>query len=170
MNRIIASLLLLIPLSVSARTGIYLIPEVETDKTGIILSDIAGIDGDQIVSTGAVPIPQSMYKDMIIDRKELNDYLTEVLKVNYTVFGNGVKLTFKKASSDIIKEEEEEKVVLVKKGENVELLVRNRGISIEVRGRAMQSGTVDDEIDVRLKNGKVFRGKPFAAGKVAVCL
>ena len=170
MNRIFAILLLLVPVSVSARTGIYLIPEVETDKTGIVLSDIAGIDGEQLVSTGAIAIPQSMYKDMIIDRKELNDYLAEVLKVNYTVFGNGVKLTFKKAVNDVIKEVKEEKTVLVKKGENVELLVRNRGISIEIRGRAMQSGTEEDEIDVRLKNGKVFRGKPFAAGKVAVRL
>lgn len=170
MYRIGALLLLLIPLSVSARINIYLIPEVETDKKEIVLSDIAGIDGDEITAAGKISIPHNMYKDMLIDRSELNGYLASELKGNYAIFGNGVRLNFKKDEIATAQETKEEKPVLIKKGDNVDLVIRNKGISIELRGRAMQGGTEDDEIDVRLKNGKIFKGRPFESGKVAVNL
>lgn len=170
MYRLFIILILLLPLSASARIGIYLIPEVETDKKSLTLSDIAGIDGGQVLKSGSIIIPQSMYKDLIIDRKELNDYLAAELNETFAIFGNGVKLHFKEAENVFCAEVKEEKPVLIKKGETVELLIRNKGISIEMTGRAMQSGTVDDEVNVRLKNGRTFRGKPLGAGKVAVSL
>ncbi len=165
-----AILILLIPMSVSARVNIYLIPEIETDKKEIVLSDIAGIDGEEITAAGKISIPHTLYKDMLIDRRELNEYLASELKGSYAIFGNGVRVSFKKNESESAQEIQEEKPVLIKKGENVDLVIKNKGISIELRGRAMQGGTEDDEIDVRLKNGKIFKGKPFASGKVAVNL
>jgi len=170
MYRALLTLFLLIPLSVSARISIYLIPEVELDNKEVILSDIAGIEGDQVKKIGENPIPQLLYKDGIIDRQELNNYLTSVAGQSCTIFGNGVKIRFKETEQPFIAAVKEEKSVVIRKGELVDLVVRNKGIVIEMSGKSLQDGTEDDEISVRLKNGKVLKGKPLGAGKVAVCL
>ena len=60
--------------------------------------------------------------------------------------------------------------MVVKKGDYVKLVVRSKGITIEMTGKSLDNGSADDEISVRLKNGKVLRGKPVSEGRVAVLL
>lgn len=170
MRKLVLIIILLLPLSALARLNVYLIPEVETDKKSLTLSDIAGIEGRPVLKAGSIVIPETMYKDLFVDRKELNDYLAREISGSFAIYGNGVKLHFKEAEKSLIAEEMEEKPVVVKKGDAVELLIRNKGISIVMTGKAMQNGTVDDEINVRLKNGRTLKGKPLCAGKVAVFL
>jgi len=170
MNRILCVFFLLVPLSVSARVNIYLIPEVETDKKNLILSDIASIDDDRITQAGKIIIPQLLYKDCLIDRKELNEHLASIINQSFTIFGNGVKISFKEEENSSLIDTKEEKPVIIKKGDLVELVVRNKKISIEMSGKSLDNGTEDDEISVRLKNGKILKGKPMGSGKVAVIL
>ncbi len=171
MFRFFLSLILMLPLSASARVCIYLIPEVEAYNRSLTLSDIASIEGDPAGQAGVLKIPQSLYKDFIVDRSELNDYLSMSLNQTFTIFGNGAKLSFKSNIPDespvVIKDD---KPFIVKKGENVDLVIRKKGISIEMSGKSLQNGTEDDEISVRLKNGKILKGKPLGAGRVAVHL
>jgi len=161
---------LLFPLSASARINIYLIPEVETDKKNITLSDIAGIDGDQNKYAEMIEIPRFLYKDFIIDRKELNDYLSSCLNQSFAIFGNGAKIRFAVNDEPAPPVTKEVKPVLIKKGESVELLIRNKCISIVLKGRSLQSGDIDDEISVRINNGRVLKGRPLSAGKVEISL
>lgn len=170
MIRILFIFFLLVPLSVFARVNIYLIPEVETDKKNLTLSDIASIDDDRIMQAGKIIIPQLLYKDCLIDRKELNEHLATISNQSFTIFGNGVKIRFKETEKPLLIETKEEKPVIVKKGEIVELVIRNKKISIEMSGKSLDNGTEEDEISVRLKNGKVLKGKPLGSGKVAVIL
>jgi hypothetical protein len=161
---------MLIPLMASARVSIYLIPEVVIENKTIIISDVAIIEGDHDKKIGDMFIPQLLYKDCIIDRQELNIFLASASGQAYTIFGNGVKVRFKEIEQQYFSAMKEEKSVIIKKGELVELVVRKKGIVIEMSGRSLQNGTEDDEISVRLNNGKVLKGKPLGAGKVAVCL
>lgn len=170
MRRLLFIFFLFFPLAVVARVTIYIIPEVEIVKKNLTLSDIARIDGDPVCKTGSIIIPQTMYSDFVIDRKELNDFLASELSEVFSVYGNGVKVTFKEEDKYLFTASKEETKFLVKKGETVELIVRNKGISIELTGKSMQNGTKDDEINIRLKNGKILKGKPLEAGKVAVYL
>lgn len=170
MFRVFLLLLLLLPLSASARVNIYLFPEVETDKNNLTLSDIAGIEGDQAEQISAISIPKVLYKDFIVDRKELNDFLAVSLNQAFAIFGNGARLTFKKNETTVSEVIKEEKPVIVKKGEYVDLVIKNKGISIEMTGKSLQNGTVDDEINIRLRNGRILKGKPFSTGRVVVNL
>lgn len=170
MFRVFLLLLLLLPLSVSARVNIYLFPEVETDKNNLVLSDIAGIEGDQTEQVSAITIPKLLYKDFIVDRKELNDFLAVSLNQAFAIFGNGARLTFKKKETPVPEVLKEEKPVIVKKGDYVDLIIKKKGISIEMTGKSLQNGTADDEISIRLRNGKILKGKPFSAGRVVVVL
>ncbi|GEM_PF-776117 len=170
MHKVFLLLMLLLPLSASARVSIYLIPEVETYNRSLTLADIAGLEGDLDEQAGLLAIPPSLYKDLIVDRSELNDYLSMSLNRTFTIFGNGVKLSFKSNIPDESLVIKDEKPVIVKKGENVDLVIRKKGISIEMSGKSLQNGTEDDEISVRLKNGKILKGKPLGAGRVAVHL
>ena len=170
MRRLLFIFFLFFPLAVVARVTIYIIPEVEIVKKNLTLSDIARIDGDPVCKTGSIIIPQAMYRDFVIDRKELNDFLASELSEVFSVYGNGVKVTFKEEDKYLFTASKEVTRFLVKKGETVELIVRNKGISIELTGKSMQNGAKDDEINIRLKNGKILKGKPLEAGKVAVYL
>ncbi|HOP63076.1 MAG TPA: flagella basal body P-ring formation protein FlgA [Spirochaetota bacterium] len=170
MIKLLSILILLIPLSASARVRIYLIPEIECGKQIIVLSDIAKIEGDYVLKAGSLVIPAKLYKDSIVDRRELNNYLSENLTGSYSIFGSGVKLSFRKTEDVIVCEEEPEKTDLVKKGQMVELMIKKGNISIEMSGKALSNGTEDDEIDIRLKNGRVLRGRPCGEGRVIVIL
>jgi len=169
MLRVFLLLILIFPVTLSARVSIYLIPEVQTYNSSLTLSDIAGIEGEHAEQAGSLAIPQSLYKDFIVDRRELNDFLALSLMQSFAVFGNGVKITFNNKPDDSLSIKTE-KPVLVKKGDYVKLVVRSKGITIEMTGKSLDNGTADDEISVRLKNGKVLKGKPVCEGRVAVLL
>jgi len=170
MSRLLTILFLIIPLSVSARVRIYLIPEVERGEQEVCLADIAKIEGDSVLKAGLLVIPAKLYKDSIVDRSELNKYLSSNLSGSYTIFGSGVKLFLRKPEDVQPREELSVKTDLIKKGQKVELLIKKGSIRIEMSGKALNNGTEDDIIDIRLKNGTMLRGKPCGEGKVTVYL
>ncbi len=170
MYRLFLILFLLLPLSAMARAKIYLIPEVELSKGEVMLSDIARIEDGSTAKTTSLLIPDSLYNDLIIDHKELNNYLARKIQGSFTIFGSGVKLNFKEPEvvpQIIVKEE---KMPVIKKGEIVKLIIRKGKISIEMAGKALKDCSENEEINIRLNNGKVFRGKAFGEKLVTVSL
>lgn len=50
------------------------------------------------------------------------------------------------------------------------LLIRKNGIIIEMKGRALNNGAENDEIDIRLSTGKIMKGRITSDKKADVTL
>lgn len=136
-------------------TRIYLMSEAETSKENLVISDVCKIEGDNIDLISNLIISPELYRDSIVDNKELYDFLSLTISDKLYIFGSGVKIK----KNLIIKESELTKKVLVEKGDTIELTISKNGITIEMRGKALTSGCEKEEIDFRLSTGKVVRGR-----------
>ncbi len=147
-------------------TRIYLMSEAEINKEDLIVSDICKMEGDNINLISNLVISPELYKDSIVDNRELYDFLSLSLDKKLFIFGSGVKI-----KKNIVKKEiESEKTILVEKGMSVELSIKKNGITIEMKGRALNRGCEKDEIDFRLSTGKVVKGKIISERKADVIL
>jgi hypothetical protein len=147
--------LLFLQLNVSGYTRIYLISEVQIDREDLILSDICKMEGADINLLSNIVISPELYKDNIVDNKELLDFLSVNIDKKIYVFGSGVKV--KKIEAK--KENEIVKPVLVRKNDQVHLSIKNNSIIIEMKGKALNSGSEMDVIDFKLSTGKVVKGR-----------
>ena len=168
MNRLAAIfLMVLIPLSALGEVRIYLLPEVELSGNEVRLGDIAKIEGAEPGKIRELMLPESIYRDTLVDRKEINDFLSGRIPESFFIFGNGVKTHFLLPEKTVI---EDEKILLVKKGQSVNLTVRKGPIIIEISGKALGDGYENDDVEIRIKNGRIIKGRALSEGKVAATL
>jgi len=153
-----------VPMAAMGQIKIYLLPEVTLSKNVVTLGDIAKIDGLEPSKSSELILLKDMYKDSMVDRQEINDFLSEKLSENYSVFGNGVKIEFNLPEKKII---EPDKVLLIKKGQSVDLVVRKGPIVIELTGKALKNGYENEDVEIRVKNGRVVKGKAVREGRVS---
>lgn len=147
-------------------TRIYLLSEVEINKENLLLSDICKMEGDNSDLISKIVILPELYRDNIVDNKELYDLVSLSINQGLYIFGSGVKIK-KSITRD---ENDSEKVVLVEKGDTVELLIRKNGITIEMKGKALNKGCETEEIDFRLSTGKIVKGKITSVKKADIIL
>ncbi len=146
--------LLFLQMDLLSYTRIYLMSEAETDKENLTLSDICKMDGDDINLISNIIISPELYRDNIVDSKELLELLSVKTEIKVQIFGSGV--TVKKI---IKKEIEIVKPVIIHKNDLVRLLIKNNSITIEIKGKALNSGSEMDEIEFKLSTGKVIKGR-----------
>jgi len=147
-------------------TRIYLISEAEINKENIIVSDICKMEGDSINLISGLVISPELYKDSIIDNKELYNFLSSRIETNLFIFGTGVKVKKNPVNNSV----SIEKSILVEKGDLVELAIIGNGITIEMKGKALNKGCEKDEINFRLTTGKVIKGKITSVKKADIIL
>ena len=147
-------------------TRIYLISEAEINKENLILSDICKMEGDSVDLISGLVISPELYKDSIVDNKELHDFLSSRIDKNLFIFGSGVKIKKISINNEVVSE----KSVLVEKGDMVELAISRNGITIEMKGKALNKGSEKDEINFRLSTGKVVKGKIISVKKADIVL
>ncbi len=150
-------------------TRIYLVSEAETNKENLILSDICKMEGDDAGRISGIILSPELYKDSIIDNKELYDFLSTRSDKKLFIFGTGVKIK-KITVRPVAIEGETERSVLVERGDMVELAISRNGITIEMKGRALSRGFEKDEINFRLSTGKVVKGKVISVKKADIVL
>lgn len=158
--------LLFLQLNLSGYTRIYLISEVQTDKENIILSDICKMDGDDINLLSNIIISPELYKDSIVDNKELLNFLNSSTDKKISIFGSGVKVK----KIEVKKELEVVKPLLIRKNDQVNLSIRNNSIVIEMKGKALSSGSEMDEVDFKLSTGKVVKGRIISEKRAEIIL
>ncbi len=147
-------------------TRIYLFSETETGKENLVLSDICKMEGDGIDKIAGIVISSGLYKDGIVDSQELYDLLSKSLGNKLLIFGSGVKIRKIKTMNG----PEVMKTILVEKGEMVDLSIKKNGIVIEIKGKALSSGSEKDKIDFRLSTGKVIKGKIISLNRADIDL
>jgi hypothetical protein len=135
-------------------TRIYLISEVEISKDNLLVSDICKMEGDNLEVISNLVISPELYRDNIVDNKELYEFLSQSIVEKLFIFGSGVKIT-----KSLIKEKTDPvKIILVEKGDLIEISFKKNGITIEMKGKALNNGAEKEEIDFKLSTGKVIKG------------
>ena len=113
-----------------------------------ILSRLTGL-GIEEISDGA-----DVINDLGIDSLKIIEIATEIER------------TYKVA----VKDSELVKPVLIEKGDTIELTILKNGITIEMKGKALNSGCEKEEIGFKLSTGKVVKGKITSFKKADIIL
>mgnify|MGYP001171289588 CR=1 FL=1 len=148
------AVLLLSGAGLSAAIKVYMLPQADNNGEEVHVGDICKIEGTGCNDLPILVLPPSLYSDRIIDRSELADFLSRYYSGNISVFGNGTTVQVLKAAES---DKELTPVFSVKRGDRVTVLFEKGPITISMSGNSLGSGGIEDEIDVRLKNGKKVR-------------
>ena len=160
-------LMLLMGSPLFSYTRIYMIPDYISPDNEVVLSDICRIEGTESSRLNGLKIPEEVYRDGIIDRRELQSVISARLSGGYFILGNGVNL---KIGSPEDSEIAGDRKIILKKGYPVKIVIRNRSIKIEINGKSLSDGALGDEVMVYLKNGRKVRGKILNSRHVVVDL
>jgi hypothetical protein len=124
------------------------------------------MDGDDINLLSNIIISPELYKDSIVDNKELLNFLNSSTDKKISIFGSGVKVK----KIEVKKELEVVKPLLIRKNDQVNLSIRNNSIVIEMKGKALSSGSEMDEVDFKLSTGKVVKGRIISEKRAEIIL
>lgn len=148
------------------KTRIYLLSDVKIDRENLMVSDICKMEGDDTAIISNLVISPELYRDSIIDNKELFNFLSLTINKELYIFGTGVKITKNiKSAEHKLKE-----TVFIERGELTELSIKNNGITIEIKGKALERGCLNDEINFKLSTGKIIKGKVISLKKADIKL
>ncbi len=154
---------LLIYSSSFANTRIYLLPEVKISGNSLKIGDIAVVEGPESSSVFNLVLTEKRSGSVIIDKREIQTFLTEKDFSKFTIFGNGVRVTF---SSDSEKDAEVSRENVINSGDTVELTLFKNGVRVEVQGQSLAGGAIGDTVRVRVGKGRVLNGIVKGRGRV----
>jgi hypothetical protein len=149
-----AAVLFLFMNTVYAEIKIFLHPR-SVAASNLILGDIASIEADQLISDNIknITIEQSLYSDGYIDKKEIALLLKQYTNDNFSIYGNAVRVT-NDLQDDLYNtaDQYDPAVILLRKGDRVNIIIKRNGISLMLKGTAIDDGKINDEIAVKLDN------------------
>ena len=151
---ITAIIILFLSSDIYAAIRVYMLPMAEITGHDIFVRDICKLEGPGAVRILNCIIPPELYNDNIIDKEELKTFLSSDPGENISVFGNGTKIIF--SEKNVVKDTEQQ-LFTIKKGETVRVEMKNGNIIIVLQGKSLDNGSIDDQVDVKLKNGKKVR-------------
>jgi hypothetical protein len=167
--------LILIILAVSAvayaDVNIFLLPKVDATDDNITLGDLAKIECDEscAAALGAIAIDRSLYKDGLVDRREIIELIRGKVDGPFTVYGNAVRIMKK----DPLKKETAPDSKLknsVISGDPVDIIVRKNGIVLQLSGTALQDGKAGEMVKVMIRGNRRVRGRIAEKSLVEVSL
>ena len=137
-----------------AAVRVYMLPEVLISGNAVYVQDICKIEGPGALKYLDIAVQPGCYRDNLIDRVELKNFLKSCFNEDVTVFGNGTMISWE------LKHEIKKEIVTaraVQRGDLVQVLVNTGNIKIRLTGRSLSDGAINDEIEIRLKSGKRIR-------------
>jgi hypothetical protein len=154
-----------------ADVNIFLLPKVDAADDNITLGDLAKIECDEscVKTLSAIAIERYLYKDGLVDRREIIELLNGKVDEPFTVYGNAVRIIKK----DPLKKEAAPDSKLknsVISGELVDIIVRTNGIVLQLSGTALQDGKTGETVKVMLRGNRRVRGRIAEKSLVEVSL
>jgi len=156
-------LVLLMYSSIFANTKIYLLPEVEIRGNILTIGHIAVIEGPDSSSLFNLELTGRKSGSVIIDKREIQSFLTGKDFSKFTIFGNGVRVTF---TGETDKESGLSRENVINSGDTVELTLFKNGVRVEVQGISLAGGAIGDTVRVRVGKGRVLNGIVKGRGRV----
>ena len=138
-----------------ADVNIYLYSRADAKPGGLVLSDVALIDGDADAAelVRGIPVDDSLRSDGYLDRKEIIELVKSKVAGRITVYGGGVRVARTEGGGP-----SSTAAVAVKKGSAVRFQVVNSSVRVEVAGTALKDGNPGDAIPVKLAGRKTVTG------------
>jgi hypothetical protein len=148
---IIISIFLLSFAAADAEIKLYLQPKVTVEGNNLLLSDIASIESNNsnIEQIRNINIEHEIFSDGYIDKKEILSILKKYTEDNTIIFGNAVRVITNTLSDKSLADKNN---LLLKKGNKVEIIINNKGISLILKGIAVDEGRFNEEITVKIQN------------------
>ncbi len=143
--------LLILPPQLFAGESIsmYLYSRVSCSGTARI-SDICRLDGpgDWTAEIAALELPEKLYEDGLVDSSEIVSLLKDSgFDRHVDIYGSSVR--FESTTPHNRAGDKDPQIVLVDRDHTVRIVYRRNGISVELKGKALNSGKAGDEIEVR---------------------
>jgi hypothetical protein len=148
---IICSIIFLCFAAESAEIRLFLQPKVTVEGNNLLLSDIASIEGNNsdIEQIKNINIEREIFSDGYIDKKEITFLLKKYTEDNFIIYGNAVHVL---TNLQIDKTPLEQNDLILKKGDRVEIILNNKGVSLILKGIVVNEGRFNEEITVRIEN------------------
>jgi len=155
---------------VFADIKIFLFHRIESTEDNIALRNVAHVFGNSVSldEIRGITISEELYSDGYIDRRELGELLRKKTNDSVYIIGNAVRIVRTDLDLELRAEDTCAGGVLVRKGEVVNLIVRKKGISIRLIGKAMEDRREGEEINVKMRSSR-GRGSKIVKGRVKGC-
>lgn len=141
----------------SAGVTLLLNPNYSSMGSDIRINDVARLNGDTAASEriGALIVPDEMYKDGFIDRQEIMTLLNGNGFSDCLIYGNAIRIV----EPQMYSEAQVPRMPVISRGAAVTLIMKNKGITLTVKGIAQESGSPGDSIKVKVRKGQMVSGK-----------
>jgi hypothetical protein len=151
-------ILFIFVLLVSSANGeirLILKSKATANGTNLYLSDIASLEGNnsEIEQIRNLFIMPEIYSDGYIDKKEIFILLKNHTSANCIIYGNAVRVVSVESQDKIVSVQSD---FLLKKGDRIEVTINNKGISLILKGIAVNEGKFNNEIIVKIDNKSAF--------------
>ncbi len=171
MKRLVLLILLISSISrgdLFAEINVFLIPMIEKQDC-LTMRDIARIDCPSTTQERLyrIQINKGLYRDGFIDRREIYSLMKGYAN-DVVIYGNAVKVGKKSPNGHIARSLEGE--YSVKSGSDVNVIVKKKGIRVEIRGTALEDGERGDEIMIMIRDSRKIKGRIAGRKMVEVIL
>jgi hypothetical protein len=151
-----------------AEINVFLFPMIEK-RDSLTMRDIARIDCPSTMQERlyGIRIYEGLYRDGFIDRREIYS-LMEGYANDIVIYGNAVKVGKESSYGHIARSPESK--YSVKSGSDVNVIIRKKGIRVEIRGTALEDGERGDEIMIMIRDSRKLKGRIAGRKMVEVIL
>jgi hypothetical protein len=137
--------------------------KVITNNDRLIIKDVAVVEGNNsdIEKIKNIQIDKDIYSDGYIDKKEILLLLKNNTEDTIFIFGNAIRILTH--DQHINNSENDAPDSVIKKGDSVNIVIKKNGISVILRGIAVNEGKIDEEVVVKIEKKtnttKLVKGK-----------
>jgi hypothetical protein len=135
---------------------LYMVPTaVLRENTRVLLQDVVTIHSPAPVKESLLheEIPSRFLVDGFLNRSELAALMKKKGYGNVVIYGSSCRIL--KSHGESI---DRTQGPLVKRGQRVTVVLRNRNIVVEIKGTAMENGNRGETIKIRVNPGRCIRG------------
>ncbi len=138
-----------------AEIKIFLKPKAIISQSGLTLCDIASVEGNNSETDRIknINIDSDLFTDGYIDKKEIFTLLKSQKEDSCIIYGNAVRIVPGELQTDNLSGKND---LRLKKGDRVDVIVNNKGISLKLKGIAVNEGKFNEEITVKIENKSAF--------------
>ena len=144
----------------SAELKLFLMPKIYLGDKELVLQDIALVEGRRDTEeVKNLVIDRGFLSDGYIDKREIFGIIKDYNGENAVIYGNAVRV-MSNAKNESAAESND---FFMKKGGRVEIVVNNKGVSLILKGIAVDDARINEEVNVKIEGSraltKVLKGK-----------
>ena len=149
----------------SAELKLFLLPKITAGEKALTLGDIALVESDSLDAEGIknLEIDSMMLSDGYVDKKEILTLIKNYTVKRAVIYGSAVHVI--NYTQDGENWSPEKNDFILNKGDRVQVIVNNGGVSLILKGTAVNEAKFNDIVDVKVEGSRSF--SKILKGRVA---